>query len=97
MIRRTGSVKQGIVAPDLLEERAKCAFDQQELQTLMYGGEERLTAFKSLVDTWGADEGIRNRIECYDYTPHEMQEELWKRINVLYKKHKHRVFETPMI
>jgi len=39
MIRRTGSVKQGIVAPDLLEERAKCAFDQQELQTLMYGGE----------------------------------------------------------
>jgi len=27
-MERTGSVKKGIVAPDLLEERAKCAFDQ---------------------------------------------------------------------
>jgi len=27
MSRKTGSVKKGIVAPDILEERAKCAFN----------------------------------------------------------------------
>jgi len=41
-----------------------------------------------LIDTFGADDGLKNRMECYDYTPHEMQEDLWKRINILYKKHK---------
>ena len=37
MSRKTGSIKKGIVAPDLLEERAKCAFDQQELTEWVMG------------------------------------------------------------
>ena len=32
-----GSVKRGIVNPDLLEERAKCNFDQNELVEFMFG------------------------------------------------------------
>ena len=32
-----GSVKRGIVNPDLLEERAKCNFDQSELKYYIFG------------------------------------------------------------
>jgi len=46
MSRKTGSVKKGIVAPDLLEERAKCAFNKEELATLLAGGTEREQGFK---------------------------------------------------
>ena len=41
-VDRTGSVKRGIVSPDLLEERAKCAFDKPALQQFLHGGEEKL-------------------------------------------------------
>ena len=33
-----GSVKNKIVASDLLEERKKCAFDQDELKDFLHGG-----------------------------------------------------------
>ena len=33
----------------------------------------------------------------YDMTPHEMQEDLWKRINTLYKTHKKVCFEDSFI
>ena len=34
-----GSVKRGIVNPDLLEERAKCDFDQREMIHFLFGAE----------------------------------------------------------
>ena len=34
-----GSVKRGIVNPDLLEERAKCDFNQRELVLFLFGQE----------------------------------------------------------
>lgn len=97
MIRKTGSVKRGIVAQDLLDERAKLAFDQEELRSYMHGGEERYAAWKEIFDIFGNDPELRNFIEFNDYTPHEMQENLWKRINVLYKKHGERFFKKPAI
>ena len=36
-----GSIKRGIVNPDLLEERAKCNFDQQQAYELCYIEEAR--------------------------------------------------------
>ena len=35
-----GSVKRGIVNPDLIEERKKCDFDQNELANYLFGEEE---------------------------------------------------------
>jgi hypothetical protein len=35
---RLGSIKNKIVAEDLIEERAKCNFDQKELTIALYGG-----------------------------------------------------------
>jgi len=97
MKRATGSMKRGIVAPDLLEERAKLAFDQEELRLFLAGGEARANEWKQHVDTFGADPELRNFVEFNDMTPHEMQENLWKRINVLYKKNKQLYFEKGMI
>ena len=96
-MQRTGSIKRGIVSPDLLEERAKLAFDQKELATFLAGGPEREQGWKHWVDTYGADPVLRNKVGFYDLTPHEAQEDLWKRINVLYQKHKTAMFEKPMI
>ena len=97
MIRKTGSVKKGVVAQDLLDERAKLAFDQNEMQLYLTGGEYRVQKWKEMVDLMGNDPGLRNHLEFYEYTPHEMQEDLWKRINVLYQKHKERFFVQPTI
>ena len=49
------------------------------------------------MDRFGADPEIRNTIEFYEMTPHEMQENLWRRISVLYKKHKQEFFVKPYI
>ena len=92
-----GSVKRGIVAQELIDERANCAFDQTELQKWLHGGEERFNIFKGWFDTFGADPELRNCIEFYEMTPHEMQENLWRRILALYKKHKQGFFVKPYI
>ena len=93
MLAKTGSVKRGIVSPDLLNERAKCNFDQKELGTFLMGGKEREAKAKEMYGVLEEDPTLRNSIEFYDMTPHEMQEQLWERINVLYKRHKKEFFE----
>ena len=97
MLAKTGSVKRGIFATDLLEERAKCAFDQEELRLFLHGGPAKLQPWKNMIHQFGDDPELRNSIEFYDLTPHEMHENLWKRLNVVYKKHKKDFFEENMI
>ena len=92
VIRKTGSVKRGIVAQDLLDERAKLAFDQEELSEFVGGGADRNNIWKKHVDRFGADDRLRNYIGFYDYTPNEMQIDLWKRIRVLYENHQEDYF-----
>ena len=97
MIRRqAGSVKRGIVATDMQDERAKLAFDNKAMTEWMAGGPAALADWKHMIDTFGADDALRNTVEFYDKTPHEQQEDLWKRINVLYQKHKKRCFEDTL-
>ena len=42
-----------------------------------------------MLDTFGADPELRNFVEFSELTPDEMQENSFKRINVLIKKHPH--------
>lgn len=37
-----GSIKNKIVASDLIEERGKCNFDKEEMSELIYGSKEFL-------------------------------------------------------
>lgn len=92
MLARTGSVKRGVVSPDLLEERAKCAFSQEELMNFVHGGDETLSAWKRMMAMFGDDPELRNTLDFYDMTPHEMQENLWKRMLSVYQKHKPEFF-----
>ena len=81
MTRQVGSVKRGIVASELQEERAKCSFDQSELQVFLHGGQDKFNVHKDILDKFGADPIITNKLEFTDMTVHEMQEDLWKRNN----------------
>ena len=92
MLAKTGSVKRGTVSPDLLEERAKCNFDQRELGVLLHGGEENLQAWNQMMKM-GDDPELANSLEFYDMTPHEMQINLWERINAIVRKHKDKFVE----
>jgi len=53
--------------------------------------------WKETFDLFGSDPELRNHIGFNDLTPHEQQEDLWKRINVMYSKHKERFFTKPFI
>ena len=63
-----GSVKNKVVASDLLEERAKVTFDQQELRVMYSGGKdmfEKRTFYSQLL--------LKHKEElCNHHTFHEM-------------------------
>ena len=55
LLAKTGSVKRDIVSPDLIDERAKCNFDQEELRLFLHGGEAKLNAWKYMFKIFGED------------------------------------------
>ena len=72
MMDKTGSAKRGIISPDLLEERSKCAFNKEEMQNFLVGGQERERGYRELFDLMGNNPELRNHLEFQDMTPHEM-------------------------
>ena len=62
----------------------------------MHGGEEKLNKWKHIMDTFGDNPDLKNTFEFYDMTTQEMQENLWKRMQVVYKLHKKIFFEETM-
>jgi len=47
-------------------------------------------------DMCGNDPELTNHIAFYDMDRNEMQIDLWKRVNVLFKKHRKEFFEESM-
>ena len=84
MVERTGSAKRGIISPDLLEERAKCAFNQLEMSHFLQGGKAEYERVAKIYDKLGADPETRNTFEFNDMTMHEQQEDGWRRLKRLY-------------
>ena len=68
---KTGSVKNKIVAPDLAAERAKCDFDQNELQVLLMGGPIAFAKTKSNFEKFGKNPALANHLKWYELTPEE--------------------------
>ena len=62
-----GSIKKGIVASDLKDERAKCNFDQKEFCNLVRGKDD-VDYFKKVVATMESDPILRNSHKYYDMT-----------------------------
>jgi acyl-CoA oxidase len=78
---RVGSIKRNIVASDLVEERAHCNFDQDELCRFIDPLVENKKEFMTLVEKTPQ---LSNTHKFYEMTIAEKQENLWSRLHHLY-------------
>lgn len=78
-----GSIKRNIVNPDLLEERKKCIFDQQELSKWMMGeyAGTVLSHFNEVKQKY--PQIMESSFEEYEMTRRELAEVYMKRYKVL--------------
>lgn len=77
-----GSVKRGIINPDLLEERAKCDFDQREL-TLYLFGQKLVDYIEDLSDWIERNPQIMSGLDYYEMTREEKFRIWWERIRFI--------------
>ena len=68
-----GSIKNQIVASDLLEERKNCNFDQAELWDLILT-KKHVEYFKKIVKVMESDPLLTNSHKYYDMTRAEQME-----------------------
>jgi hypothetical protein len=75
-----GSIKNNIVATELLEERSVCNFDQEELYKIYWSNPE-VREIKNKADFDAANDPIMmNTHEYYEWTPKEIQENWMKKL-----------------
>lgn len=72
-----GSAKNKIVSSDLLEERAKCTFDQNELKVLLAGGQDIYDDKMKYLNIILKHKELINSHEYFDKTPSEKQTIMW--------------------
>ena len=77
-----GSMKRGIVNPDLLEERAKRAFDVDELVKFNMG-EIRYNKYLEMVELYKKYPEFCGTAEEYEMTREEQMERGWKKIKLV--------------
>ena len=65
-----GSIAKGIVASDLLEERKKCNFDQEEFFNLILT-KKHVDYFKRSIEIMESDPILKNTHKYYDMTREE--------------------------
>ena len=63
---------------------------------LLHGGADKLQAWDRMMTMFGDDPELANTLEFYDMTPHEMHENLWRRMKVVYEKHRETFFKQSM-
>jgi hypothetical protein len=66
-----GSVKNKIVATDLLKERSNCNFNSKELTEIIFENKEEYKLYKEWCRMIDEDPVLRNREEFYDMTREE--------------------------
>ena len=79
--RVQGSIKNKIVATELVEERNKCNFDQKELYYLYYADPEVLKLKDKCEHDAETDPILANTHKYYEWTPKEIQENWMKKLN----------------
>ena len=89
-----GSVKRGIVNPDLLEERKKCNFDQRELCLFMFG-KDMVFFVETVIDYVEKHPEIQSGIEYYEMTREEKFKVWWRRYrHIMASEEMHHHFTT---
>jgi acyl-CoA oxidase len=88
---KTGSVREQRVNPDLLEERAKCAFDKNEMmETMIYG--PMLETVKSFASDLEKYPELRTDHTYFDMTRDEQIKFWWEKLNHMYRINKEKYF-----
>ena len=78
-----GSIKRNIVNPDLLEERAKLAFNQEELQRFI-SGDFSYDKRKELEAFFDQHQDVMyGTIDEFEMTRDELLEHYWKKIKLI--------------
>ena len=89
-IRVLGSVKNSIIATELVEERRKCDFDQNEIKSLLVDPEAKKIMDKTKYDLEN-DPKLKFTHKYYEWTPQEIQQMWMQKLNYLWF-HKDRKF-----
>ena len=89
---RTGSIKDKIVAPDLLDERAKRNFDGEELTHVLFRGKDKYDDYKENMTLGESDPVLRNTHEWYDMTREEKQDTLIRKVRRAWELRKEKFF-----
>ena len=94
--RQAGSIKNKIVATELLEERAKRNFDQKELKLITFNMPDEIDAkWNRVVSDMETDPELALTHEYYEMTREEIQLMWMKKLNHLYfKKDRDFYFKT---
>lgn len=77
-----GSIKNKVTNPDLLDERAKCIFNQREMEEFLFSKEVAEYSDDVLVDQKKHPE-LCNDFSWYDMTREEKQANWLRRYNIL--------------
>jgi acyl-CoA oxidase len=70
--RVPGSVKNKITATEILEERAKCDFDQKQMEIIFFHDKVTLKAYREVQDDMDKYPEIANTHKFYEMTREEM-------------------------
>ena len=68
--RVLGSIKNKVVATDLLQERANCDFDQEKLRVILHGGELAYQLHKDFCNKLAVPE-VTNHFGFMEMDPNE--------------------------
>lgn len=66
-----GSIKNKIVASDLISERQNCDFDQRELREVLLMGKDYVERYDRYVKNMEADPILKNSEKFYEYSREE--------------------------
>ena len=87
-----GSIKRNIVNPDLIEERAKLAFDQKELELFMFG-KGMIDEVQDMVNFMDKHPEAGDDFTYYEMTREQKMEHWWKRFSIVMNDEEyHRLF-----
>lgn len=77
-----GSVRRGIFNPDLLEERAKCNFDVEEMGQLMLG-QETIDYVRKIGGYMERHPELISKVDYYEKSRKEQMQEWWRKYRII--------------
>ena len=77
-----GSIKRRIVNPELIRERARCSFDKEEAQKVLFT-EDMLWVMETFNNLIAKHPQIKTSPEYYEMTREEKFKEWWERYRII--------------